>query len=140
MFARMLPSIVVGLGLCSGCDLIPPAQVTVTLTNTSADFDVDATIFFDDEDDLPRDLLIEVGQQRDFTIPPGESVSFSADCDALRAIVLEDADLRVVIGVSPETDSGVLRDGDDFECGDEIVFTFTHSILLVDFDVDVTVR
>ena len=33
----------------------------------------------------------------------------------------------------------VLRDGDDFSCGDTIVFTFDHSGILVDFDVTVSI-
>ena len=34
----------------------------------------------------------------------------------------------------------VLRDGDDFRCGDTFVFTFDHSLVLVDFDVSVSVQ
>jgi hypothetical protein len=46
----------------------------------------------------------------------------------------------MVVGeIGPETDTGVLRDGDDFGCGDRITFTFDHSAVIVDFDVTVDV-
>jgi len=54
---------------------------------------------------------------------------FSKDCDNLQAIIISDADLEVV----GEEDTGTLRDGDDFGCGDTIIFTFD----LIDFDITV---
>ncbi|MCH7884473.1 MAG: hypothetical protein IIC01_04415, partial [Planctomycetes bacterium] len=51
----------------------------------------------------------------------------------------DDADLLILGDIGPEANSDVLRDGDDFSCGDTIVFTFDHSGILVDFDVIVSV-
>lgn len=137
----MLRTIITGIGLAtlSGCgfieDIFGPRLVQVQLVN-DGDFDVDATIFISDEQDILEDLLISLGTELNFTIPAGETVSFERDCGDLQAIIIDDADLEVIGQVGPETRSDLLRDGSDFSCGDTIVFTFTHSALLVDFDVD----
>ena len=75
----------------------------------------------------------------DFIVDPGETFTFALACDDVQAIILEDADLRVVAGVSPETDSNLPRDGDEFRCGDTIIFTFDHGLLLVDFGVTISI-
>jgi hypothetical protein len=51
--------------------------------------------------------------------------------------MVENAELQSPI-LQPDTQSEVLRRGEDFECGGTIVFTFTHSAALVDFDVSVS--
>ncbi len=138
--AALLPT----LALTSGCgfdfSIFLPNTITVTLVNESADFDVEATVIYDDQDLTFEDLLVQIGTEREFTIPPGESRSFFETCDDLQAIILSDADLQLIGGLGPEADSGVLRIDDDYDCGDQITFTFTHSALIVDFDVDVNVR
>jgi hypothetical protein len=125
----------------AGCDAINfvfgPVLVTVELVNNS-DFPVEVRLFYDDEDDIPDFLLTETNE-RNFNLDPGETEQFTRSCDDLRAIMIDKAELQV-IGVSPDADTGVLRDGDDFECGDTIVFTFDHGPLLIDFDIDVDVR
>jgi len=122
-----------------GCDalmdIVLPSTVTVLLVNDSSDFDVDVTLFYHDDEDVLEPILTEVGTEREFTIEPGGMTTFIRNCDDLQAIVIDDADLRVLGGVGPETSSDVLRMGEDFECGDQIVFTFTHSDVLLDFDV-----
>ncbi len=72
-------------------------------------------------------------------VGPGQQASFTRSCDELRALVLDDADLQIIGGLGPETSSDVLRIDDEYECGDEIIFTFTHSALMLDFDVSWTV-
>jgi hypothetical protein len=126
------------LAMAPGCNalinVLSPNRVTVRLINNS-DFSVDGELYTDDEQNIPRSLLIEFGDERTFDLAPGTMQTFSMSCDDLQAIVIADADLRVATGISPETSSSVLRDGDDFRCGDTITFTFAHSALLVDFDV-----
>ena len=132
------------LALTSGCgfdfSIFLPNTVTVTFVNDSSDFDVEATVIYDDQDLTFEDLLVQIGTQQDFTIPPGGSRSFSEKCDDIQALILSDADLKLIGSIGPETDSGVLRIDDDYKCGDQIVFTFTHSVLIVDFDVTVDIR
>ena len=124
-----------------GCDaltgILLPTTVTVSLVN-AGDYDVDVELFIYDEQEVPELALTELGDQLGFTIPPGETVTFVRSCDDLQVIVVDDADLRILGGAGPETNSDVLRDGDDFGCGDRITFTFSHTAAIFDFDVTVT--
>lgn len=126
----------------AGCNLlglvVPKPETTVRLVN-NGNFDVRVTVVFDDEQDVPREALTEFGNALQFTLAPGESTSFSRDCDEIQAITLDNAELRIIGGIGPNFDSEVFRDGDDFNCGDVIQFTFDHSDILVDFDADVAV-
>lgn len=135
-------------GLCvlmtvAGCDalfsLFQPNTVRVLLVN-NGDFDVEVDLYISDEQDVPEAVLTSLGTQLEYTVAPGASASFSRDCNDLQAIIVDDADLRIVGGIGPETDTGVFRDGDDFNCGDTIIFTFDHSGILIDFDVSFTVQ
>jgi hypothetical protein len=103
------------------------------------DFDVHVTVVYNDEQDTPRAALTEFGTALEFTLAPGETTSFSRDCDQIQAITLDNAELRVFGGVGPSFDSDVFRDGSDFGCGDVIEFTFDHSDILVDFDAQMSV-
>ena len=127
----------------TGCDvvigIITPTTVTVSLVNTS-DYDVEAKIFISDEQDLPEFLLTELGNELNFVIPAGETATFTRSCDKLQAIVVDDADLLVLVGLGPEAGSDVLRDGDDFRCGDVIIFTFSHSQAVLDFHITILVQ
>lgn len=133
--------------LGTGCDqlgtiigLLPSAQTKVELVNNGS-FPVDAKLYISDEQDIPESLLTsDVGTMLEFTIGEGMTTTFSRDCDELQAIIISDADLLIIGEVGPETSTGVLRDGDDFSCGDTIVFTFDHSEVIVDFDVTHSVR
>ena len=128
--------------VCAGCDFLlslSPATTTVRLVNLS-DFPVEVTIFIDDEQDLPEDLLTEVGTEIQFTVAAGDTMTFSRECDAFQVMIVGDADLRIVGGIGPEARSDVLRDGDDFSCGDTITFTFDHSAAILDFDVSTSVQ
>lgn len=125
----------------AGCDAVIgfllPSNVTVVLVNESTDYVVDATLLYHDDEDVFEAVLEQLGTERDFTLSPQETSTFTRDCDDLRAIMLDEAVLRTGL-LQPDTDTGVFRMGEDFVCGDEIVLTFTHSALLIDFDVEVT--
>lgn len=89
----------------SGCsfllDLLNPGVTSVRLQNNS-DFDVDVRIFIDDEQDVPEDLIDEVGSELNYTLSPGESAEFSRDCEDLQAIMIDRAELRVIGQIGPE--------------------------------------
>lgn len=119
-------------------DLLEPETTSVRLVN-NGDFPVEVEIYIDDEQDIPESVLTESGTLLTFTVAAGETQSFTRDCDDLQAIIVDDADLMTIGSIGPDTDTGVLRDGDDFSCGDTIVFTFDHSDVIVDFDVNVSV-
>lgn len=130
--------------LIAGCDVIPflllPSTVTVELVNDSLTAPVTVRLFYHDDEDVFEAILVQslLTTERDETILPGETVSFTRDCDDLRAIIIERAELQV-FGFSPEVDTGVLRQGEDFFCGSTIVFRFTHSSLIFDFAVTTTI-
>jgi len=128
----------------AGCDqlfnIIRLTRTTVILRNDGA-FPVDVELFTSSEQDIPEALLTADSDDADqFNVPAGQQTVFSMDCDDLQAIIISDADLEVVGQVGPEADTGVLRDGDDFGCGDTIIFTFDHSDILIDFDITVEVQ
>ncbi len=138
----LVPAFAILLTVLPGCGyletLLQLNTTAVQLVNDS-DFNVQVVLYYDDDQNLPRAVLTEVGTQLEFTLIPGESRTFTRSCDDLQAIVIDDADLMVVGQIGPETDSDVLRDGTDFGCGDTIRFTFAHSDILTDFDVAVSV-
>ncbi len=141
---RLIPLLLVTALGTGGCglllDLLRPTRTSVILRNNGA-FPVDARLFISSIQEIPELLLIaDTSRALDYTVQPDGQVLFSRDCDDLQAIILFDADLRIIGQVGPATSTGVLRDGDEFGCGDTIVFTFDHSELLVDFDVTVTVE
>ncbi len=131
--------------LCSAaaCDAVSlitiPRPVTIVRLVNNSDFDIVAQIAISDEEDIPEDIL-EEDDDLEFTLGPGQTRTFTRRCDDLRAIMITHAELRIVGSVGPEADSGVVREDDDFNCGDVIVFTFDHSDLIVDFDVSTSVQ
>ncbi len=135
-----LAAIVLVLPLAAGCDavggILTSTTVTVELVN-NGDYNVEATLFYYDDQDIAEALLTKIGTQLEYTIEPGETVTFTRDCDDLQAIIVEDAELQAPL-LKPDDDSPVQRDGDVFGCGDRIVFTFVHSDVLVDFEVRVS--
>ena len=140
--ARCLILALAGM-IAAGCDgftiALEPKIVTVSLVNASA-YPVEGTVYTSDDQDLAVIGLIGLGEDQDFRLEADTTYSFSGSCDEIQAVMVDDVELRVVGGIGPEANSSVLTDGDDFSCGDTIVFTFTHSDLLTDFDVFVSVR
>jgi len=143
-----IPSVALGIVwlMCTGCgvletlvNLFPSRDVTVRLVN-AGEFAVEVKLFISDQQDIPEQLLDEVGTELDFTVPAGETTTFSRSCNDLQAIVVDDAQLLVIGGAGPHANSSVLRDSTNFGCGDVIVFSFDHSDLIVDFHVTSAVQ
>jgi hypothetical protein len=110
-------------------------QTSVRLVN-NASFPVDVTVFIDDDQNILRALLTGIGTELNFTVQPGDTVAFTRSCDDLQAIVIDDAELRVLGGIiRPNEDTEVFRDGDDFGCGDVLTFTFTRNLLGTDLQI-----
>ena len=140
---------VVALAICvagtAGCDfigqIISPQTTRVELVNAGS-YPVEVELWYGDEQDVPRDILTALGEEINRTIDPGDTYRFSRDCDDLQAVVIEDADLRIIGGIGPEEDTDVIRDGEEFGCGDTITFTFRHdgdvvpSNFRIDVDID----
>jgi hypothetical protein len=131
---------VLGLLTC-GCealvDFLRPDNFTVIFVNESPDHDVDLTLASAEDEDTPEDLIELLGDERSYSVGPEASITRQFSCDSVGALMVENAELQSPI-LQPDTQSEVLRRGEDFECGGTIVFTFTHSAALVDFDVSVS--
>lgn len=125
----------VGALTLAGCGVVPPPQVTVRLVNNS-EFPVDVVLYYSDDPDNSRDVLRVLGQKLEFTLPANDPSppSFGRNCDDLRAIVIDEAQLRV-LGVGPRAQSNVLSTDGDFGCLSTITFTFDHTNAVTDFNV-----
>ena len=125
------------LPLVGACDLMQLVQgdaVIVTLTNNGA-YPVDVKLRISDNQYDLQVVLEEFGDEIDYTVPPGQSVTFFKPCKDLQAILIEKAELSIVGSVGPSISTDILRDGGEFGCGDAIIYTFSHSPILTDFDV-----
>ena len=124
----------------AGCDslvgLLRPTETTIVLANDS-DFDVEVVLFYGADQNILEALLTGIGEEMTLTIGAGEQSTFSRDCDDLQAIIIDDADLLLVGQLGPEVKTDVLRDGNEFGCGDTITFTFDHSDVIFDFSITV---
>jgi len=137
--------LVVGCFLVS-CDSLPglidlflPTTTSVRLVNNTG-FTVEGTLYYGDQQDMPEVMLTNdvLATELDFTLAVGaDRVILTESCEGLQAIIIDKAELLLFPGISPDTDTSVLRDSEDFICGDEIVFTFT---LTPDFVIITTVR
>lgn len=133
--------------LLGGCDalrgligVIEETQRTGVQLRNQSDFAVEVVLFYDDDQETVDGLIQETGTERNFTVVAGGTQSFSRPCDDLQAVIIDDADLLVIGEVGPEDRTDVLRDGDEFDCGDTIVFTFDHSDVVVDFEITTSVN
>jgi len=128
---------------CCGCGALLnfafPDTTTVRVVNNAA-FDVEYDLYYGDDENTLEAFLVEFGEHVHTTLAPGESTVIAEDCSNLKAVIIDDADLRIIGGIGPETDSDVLRDGDEFGCGDTVTFTFTSSDLGTNFEVTPTVN
>jgi hypothetical protein len=133
------------LNMTAGCgaigtiiDVFEPSETTVSMVN-NGDHPVEVLLYYDDEQDAPEDFIEEFGTERQFTVEAGTQESFTLSCEELQAVFIENAELNVVGEIGPEAATSVQRDGEEFNCGDTIIFTFDHSAVLTDFDIVVEV-
>src|SRR5262249_3241851 len=137
----MSAAICVALLAHSGCNGVLSnvlrSQTTVLLIN-NANADVDVNVADSDDSHVFQDVLDHFGTMSEFTLSPGQSTSLTRSCDDLKAVEIEDAQLRVFFGSGPHTHSSVYRAGTDFDCGQTITFTFSGSA--TDFRVTAAVK
>lgn len=116
---------------------VPDDSVTVTLVNDSPSYAVEVTVAYDDHI-LPL-VWFGLASEKTFVLGPGETVSFWEDCDDLRTVLIDDADLLLPGGRNRETESDLLNYGLDYECDDEIRFVFDHADEGHGFDVSIAI-
>ena len=133
----------VSILILAGCETLvlffPPTTVTVLLVNDGS-FPVSVDLFYSDVQEIPEFLLTEVGTEVNLTVGAGLSRTIIRDCDQFQAMIIDNADLKVLGSIGPEASTGILRDGDEFGCGDVITIRFSHSEAIVDFDVSTSIR
>lgn len=119
---------------CMACGSCGTSRTIVILINAT-NFTVEGRLFYDQEQNLPASGVELFGTEVTFSIPAGQSFQFNRNCDDLQAIFIKDADMLVGPGVSPETNTDVFREPDNFTCGRTITFTFTQNVAATDLDV-----
>jgi len=103
-----------------------PTTVGVSFVNTT-DFPVEFEFYTSEEGDIPRDLLTNdlIGDLTEFTVEAGQTTDLPTQpCDQIAAMTIDNADLRILGGLGPSDESSVLRESEDFACGDRVTFTF----------------
>jgi hypothetical protein len=123
--------------LGAGCPL-GASTTTVQFVNTAA-FPVEVQLFYGDSQLAGKTALENLGTVRNLTVAAGATTSFSVNCDDLQAIFIKRAAQMVIGNLGPDRETDVLSDGSDFFCGDTITYTFTGSVLLIDFAVSSSV-
>lgn len=126
-----------GQSCASLADLFGPG-IVVTLVN-NGDYDVVATIAYSDNPGISESDLENSGTEVEITIPEGESRSFRRNCVQMRAVMVKNAELQVIGGFGPTTQSEVIREGQgspSLVCQGFLSFTFDHNDSTLDFDVD----
>ena len=137
LLAILVGTSMLALSSCNALSFLLPNTVTVALVNPGT-LDVDGQLFYDDDEtalNLLNDInaldnfLREFGQQFDFVVPAGDTVTFTRSCNDLQAIFVDDANVRIAGVVTSDDDTNPIREGDDFICGSTITYTFVYSDL-----------
>ena len=128
------------VGLIGGCEgfdlggLLGSSRVTVELVN-DGNLPLEVEIYIADEQLILEALLTTVGEKIEITVDPDSTERFSRDCDELQALIIEEARVMIAGLPGPSDDTEVLRDGDDFGCGDTITFTFEYPPVPLALDI-----
>lgn len=137
-FSRFL--VVGGVLAMAGCDalsLFLPNTVTVSLVNNST-LPVDGQLFYDSDEsalDLLNDVngldnfIREFGDEVQFNLAAGETMTFTRSCNDLQAIFIDDANVRIAGIVTSDDSTDPIREGQDFVCGSTITYTFESNDL-----------
>jgi hypothetical protein len=134
-FSALVIATVAGCGALGFLEnILGSNSVTVRLVNNSDQFNVDVQVRYGDENLETKDLIKALGEEVNRTLSPGESSVFTRDCDELESIFIDEAELQAPL-LTLKEDTDVIVDGDNFRCGDTIVYTFTHSEVIIDFNI-----
>lgn len=134
----VLLTILVGTGV-AGCPALFPRNVSVELRNDTPGT-VTVRLFYGRDSLNSRTLLRLSGNELNFTIPSGETRSFSRSCDDLQAIYIDNASLNLIGSIGPETDTRLYSEGSDFGCRDQITFRFTSNLVTLNAEFTATDR
>ncbi len=137
-FSRLV--VVGGVLALAGCDalsLFLPNTVTVSLINNGT-LPVDGQLFYDSDEsalDLLNDIsaldnfIREFGDEIQFDLAGGETMTFTRSCNDLQVIFIDDANVRLAGIVTSDDNTDPIREGQDFVCGSTITYTFESNDL-----------
>ncbi len=113
------------VGACDVMTLLRGDATIVQLVNTGL-YPVNVELRISGNQYELQAVLEEFGDEINYTVGPGQAVTLFKPCDDLQAILIAKADLSLAGDVGPSNNTDILRDGDDFGCGDIITYTFSH--------------
>lgn len=109
---------------------------SIRLVNNGT-FNISVTIVYDENANVPDSDIGNQGTTSTYDVAPGQTKDIPPiPCPIIKAVKVLDATLQTGGSNPPHTHSETFREGPDYACGDRVIFTFTHSILLVDFSVE----
>ena len=125
------------LPLMGACDLMRLIQGDVVFVNLINDgaYPVSVELRISGNQYELQGVLEEFGDEINYTVGPGEMVSFMKSCDDLQAIMVANAELSLAGEIGPSNSTDILRDGGDFGCGDIITYTFDHPALPTNLEI-----
>jgi hypothetical protein len=126
--------LVPALWMLAGANCVPERQTSIVLRNQT-NFTVDVELYYHHRQEIPQFLIDETGTRMTFSIPPNGVESFSRPCEDLQAIYIKDAQMRVLPGISPDANTRIYREPDDFGCANTLTFTFTQNVIATSLNV-----
>ena len=125
------------LPLAGACDLTGLLQGDVVFVNlvNNGDYPVEVELRISGNQYELQGVLEEFGDEINYTVGPGDMVSFMKSCDDLQAIMVANAELSLAGEIGPSNSTDILRDGGDFGCGDIITYTFDHPALPTSLEI-----
>ncbi len=80
-------------------------------------------------DEITEEIVtIGINKQNFDDLGSGGVTSRRYDCDEIKAIMASDAEMKTGVGLSPDADSALFIEGDDFRCGDTITIRYAGSL------------
>ncbi len=122
------------VGACDVMTLLRGNATIVQLVNTGL-YPVNVELRISGNQYELQVVLEEFGDELNYTVGPGESMTFYKPCDDLQAIMIPKAEMNIAGEIGPSNNTDILRDGDDFGCGDIIIYTFSHPIPPVSMEI-----
>ncbi len=129
--------ILLGLSVC-GCpeltQLLGASNTTIQLVNNGS-FPVTVELYYHDDQLALESSVKTFGEKVEITVAAGDTYSLPVDCTRLQSIYIDKAELNLLGTIGPESDTGVYRDGSDFNCGNTLTFTFSHPALPIELNI-----
>lgn len=127
-----------GVGCSALLDLLGDIglnQVTVRFINDTP-FPIDIEAYYSEDDDALESLLTTFGEELNFTLNAGQTQTLQRSCADFGSFIIDRAEARVLGSLGPDTGTDVLRQNDEFDCGDVITFRFTGDLVTLNIQFE----